>query len=116
MQEYAIDQLPVITKEGQNVGMINDVITMQVVYERRDPSTVQINSVMGRPFVQFEKNTEIEQVYKAFKLGTAMVVITEQNKAVGVVTKFDMMAHLREFISNRQSTNAESTDKVGAKR
>lgn len=116
MQEYAIDQLPVITKEGQNVGMINDVITMQVVYERRDPSTVQINSVMGRPFVQFEKNTEIEQVYKAFKLGTAMVVITEQNKAVGVVTKFDMMAHLREFISNRQSANAESTDKVGAKR
>jgi len=115
MQEYQIDQLPVITKEGQNVGMINDVITMNVVYERRDPSQVAIQNVMGRPFAQFEKNVEIDQVYKAFKLGTAMVVVTDQHKAAGVLTKFDMMAHLREFISTRMSADAES-DTVGAKR
>jgi cystathionine beta-synthase len=115
MQEYQIDQLPVITKEGQNVGMINDVITMNVVYERRDPSQVAIQNVMGRPFAQFEKNAEIDQVYKAFKLGTAMIVVTDQHKATGVLTKFDMMAHLREFISHRNSADAES-DTVGAKR
>lgn len=114
MQEYAIDQLPVITKEGQNVGSINDVITMQVVYERRDPSQVPTSSVMGRPFAQFEMNTELDQLYKAFKLGTAMIVVTEQHKATGVITKFDMMAHLREFITNRQ--NVETEDTVGAKR
>lgn len=114
MQEYAIDQLPVITKDGQNVGSINDVVTMQVVYERRDPSQVSISSVMGRPFQQFEKDTELDQVYKAFKLGTAMIVVTEQHKAVGVVTRHDMMAHLREFITNRKS--AETEDTVGAKR
>lgn len=114
MQEYQIDQLPVITSDGQNVGMINDVITMNVVYERRDASQVAIQSVMGRPFAQFEKSMEIDQAYKAFKLGTAMIVVTDQHKAVGVITKFDMMAHLREFISNRQ--DAEKDDKVGAKR
>lgn len=112
MQEYSIDQLPVITKEGQSVGSINDVITMQVVYERRDPSQVHVNTVMGRPFPQFDKNTELDQVYKAFKLGTAMIVVTDLMKAVGVITKFDMMAHLREFITNR----AQSEDTVGAKR
>jgi cystathionine beta-synthase len=115
MQEYQIDQLPVITKDGQNVGMINDVITMNVVYERRDPSQVSIQTVMGKPFTQFEKNEEVDQVYRAFKLGTAMVVVTDQNKAMGVLTKFDMMAHLREFISNRQNADVE-TDTVGAKR
>lgn len=114
MQEYSIDQLPVITKEGQNVGSINDVVTMQVVYERREASQVPVSSVMGRPFAQYEKDTEIDQVYKAFKLGTAMIVVTEQHKAVGVITKFDMMAHLREFITNRQSVETEDT--VGAKR
>jgi cystathionine beta-synthase len=113
MQEYSIDQLPVITTDGQSVGSINDVVTMQVVYERRDPAQVPINSVMGRPFPQFDKNTELDQVYKAFKLGTAMIVVSEQHKAIGVVTKFDMMAHLREFITNRQGAQAEE---VGAKR
>ena len=116
MQEYQIDQLPVITKDGQNVGSINDVVTMQVVYERRDPSQVTLNSVMGRPFAQFERNAEIDQVYKAFKLGTAMIVVTEQHKAMGVLTKFDMMAHLREFISTRKHADTEPTDTVGAKR
>ena len=116
MQEYQIDQLPVITSDGQNVGSINDVVTMQVVYERRDPSQVTLNSVMGRPFAQFERNAEIDQVYKAFKLGTAMIVVTEQHKAMGVLTKFDMMAHLREFISTRKSVDAEPSDTVGAKR
>lgn len=115
MQEYTVDQLPVITKEGQSVGSINDIVTMQVVYERREPSQVPISTVMGRPFPQYERSDEIDSVYKAFKLGTAMVVITEQNKAIGVLTKFDMMAHLRENIDHRRHADNE-TDTVGAKR
>ena len=115
MQQYQIDQLPVVTRDGQNVGSINDLITMQVVYERRDPSQVQVSSVMGRPFVQHDKNCEIEEAYKAFKLGTAMVVITDQEKAIGVITKFDMMSHLREFISSRESADTE-LDTVGGRR
>lgn len=114
MQEYSIDQLPVITKDGQSVGSINDVVTMQIVYERKDPAQVPLSSVMGRPFPQIEKSAELEEAYKAFKLGTAMIVVTEQHKAVGVITKFDMMAHMREFITNRK--NVENEDTVGAKR
>jgi cystathionine beta-synthase len=100
MQEYQIDQLPVITESGQNVGSVNDIITMQVVYERKDPSNIPINSVMGKPFPQFDKHEEIEQVYKAFRLGVAMVAIAEEHKVIGVLTKFDMMAHLRENIKD----------------
>ncbi len=116
MQEYQIDQLPVITASGQNIGSVNDVITMQVVYERKEPSCVPISSVMGKPFPQFEKSAEIEDVYKAFRLGTAMMVITQEHKAIGVLTKFDMMSHLREFISHRASTESESDTVMGAKR
>lgn len=121
MQEYQIDQLPVVAEGGQNIGSLNDVITMQVVYERKDAAAIPINTVMGRPFPQYEKNTEIEQVYKAFRLGTPLVVVTDQNRAVGVLTKFDMMSHLREFISSRDSasggsSSAESTNPVAAKR
>lgn len=114
MQEYQIDQLPVVTSNGQNVGSMNDIITMQVVYERKDPSSIQIASVMGKPFPQYEKNAEIEDVYKAFRLGNAMIVVTDENRATGVLTKFDMMAHLRDSINSRESTATESA--IGAGR
>ena len=116
MQEYQIDQLPVVTESGQNVGSINDIVTMQVVYERKDPASVTVNTLMGKPFPQFDKNAEIEAVYKAFRLGTAMVVVTEENRAVGVLTKFDMMSHLRDAISNRDSSSSESSTAIGAGR
>ncbi len=100
MELHGIDQLPVVTEDGHNVGHINDVIAMQVVYERKDPSHTTVGSVMGRPFPQFDINAEIDQIYKSFRLGNAMVVITKENKACGVLTKFDIMSHLREKISS----------------
>ena len=114
MQEYQIDQLPVITENGQNVGSINDIITMQVVYERKDPSSIVVSAVMGKPFPQFDLNEEIESVYKAFKLGTAMCVVTSENRATGVLTKFDMMAHLRDAIGSRSAAaTSESSGSTG---
>ncbi len=116
MQEYQIDQLPVTTENGQNVGSVNDIITMQVVYERKDPSTVSVSSVMGRPFPQFDKHEEIEVVYKAFKLGTGMVVVLDEGRAFGVLTKFDMMAHLRDTIKSGEQSTAEPGTTIGAAR
>ncbi|MBX9721546.1 MAG: cystathionine beta-synthase [Candidatus Obscuribacterales bacterium] len=116
MQEFQIDQMPVITENGQNVGSMNDIITMQVVYERKDPSSISVSAVMGKPFPQFDHNSEIETVYKAFRLGTAMVVVTEDNCASGVLTKFDMMSHLRDAIHNREVNPAESGTAIGAGR
>jgi cystathionine beta-synthase len=100
MELHGIDQLPVVTADGQNAGHINDVIAMQVVYERKDAAKTTVESVMGRPFPQFDINTEIDQLYKSFRLGNAMVVITKDNKACGVLTKFDIMSHLREKIGD----------------
>lgn len=116
MQEYQIDQLPVITEHGQNVGSINDIVTMQIVYERKDPSSIIISAVMGKPFPQFDLNEEIEAVYKAFKLGTAMCVVTTENRATGVLTKFDMMSHLRDSISSRGSNATDTNTAIGASR
>ena len=110
MEEYQIDQLPVIAEDGHNVGSINDIIAMQVVYERKHPESVQVTQVMGRAFPQFEQTSEIDQVYKAFRLGSAMVVITNDGKAIGVLTKYDLMTHLQETIESGMSS------KVAAKK
>ncbi|MCC7529934.1 MAG: cystathionine beta-synthase [Candidatus Melainabacteria bacterium] len=100
MELHQVDQIPVVTEDGQNVGHINDLVAMQVVYERKDPAKVTVNSIMGRPFPQLDVRTEIDQLYKTFRLGNAMVVLTKEGKAVGVVTKFDIMTHLREALGS----------------
>jgi cystathionine beta-synthase len=115
MEQYQIDQLPVVAADGQTVGSINDIITMQVVYERKAVEDVPVSTVMGRAFPQFDVGAEIEQVYKAFKLGVAMVMITKDGKACGVLTKFDLVTHMQESIARnaKDAPVAKSAKKVG---
>ncbi len=115
MEKYQIDQLPVIAADGKNAGSMSDIIAMQVVYERKDPLRTPVSVVMGRPFPQFDIDNDIDAVYKAFRLGSAMVVVTKQDRAIGVLTKFDIMTHLHESID--QEKHAKKNDTVlGAKR
>lgn len=116
MEEHHIDQLPVVTQPGQNVGHINDVVAMQVVYERRDPAQVRVSDVMGKPFPQLDLHVEIDELYKTFRLGNAMVVVTDQGKACGVLTRFDIMSHLRETMSADQNVSESGKkSKAGVK-
>lgn len=121
MERHQIDQLPVVTEAGQNVGHINDIIAMQVVYERKDPAKVPCSSVMGKPFPQLDLNAEIDQLYKMFRLGNAMIIVTREGKAYGVLTKFDIMTHLRETIDEHHVAEGKEAEKkekakLGAKR
>ncbi len=119
MEQHHIDQLPVVTQTGQSVGHINDVVAMQVVYERRDPSQVRVSDVMGKPFPQLDLHVEIDELYKTFRLGNAMVVVTDQGKACGVLTRFDIMSHLRATMNSDESASKEEQKKkseAGAKR
>ena len=119
MQKHDIDQIPVVTENGLNVGHINDVVAMQVVYERKDADHLAISSVMGRPFPQLDVNAEIDAVYRFFRLGTAMVVITENDRACGVLTKFDIMSMLKAQIDQSGQTGGDhkvkAKEKSGAK-
>ena len=117
MEKNQIDQLPVVNRKGQNVGHVNDVVAMQVVYERKNPSEIRVGDVMGRPFPQLEMEAELDQLYKLFRLGNAMVVVTEDGKAQGVLTRFDIMWHLRETLQNdvaKDGSESKSTKKSKA--
>ncbi len=116
MEEYQIDQLPVISEDGTNAGSMNDIVAMQAVYERKNPAEIKVSTVMGKPFPQFDCQSEIDQVYRAFKLGTPLVVITDNNKAAGVLTKFDIMTHMREAMGKGEISGKESKKILGAKR
>ncbi|HEY9788610.1 MAG TPA: cystathionine beta-synthase [Candidatus Obscuribacterales bacterium] len=116
MELHQIDQLPVVTEDGKNVGHINDLIAMQIVYERKDPEKVQVNSVMGRPFPQLDVKAEIDQLYKTFRLGNSLVVLTKEGKTVGVLTKFDIMTHLRETLGSHKDVEKAEAEMSGKRK
>ena len=64
---------------------------------------------MGRPFPQLDMTAELDQLYKLFRLGNAMVVVMEDDKACGVLTRFDIMWHLRETIHNVPEKSEKKT-------
>lgn len=111
MEKYGIDQLPVITEAGSNVGHINDLVAMQIVFERKHPESTSISSVMGRPYPQVDIASEIDSVYKQFKLGTSMVILTKEGKAAGVLTKFDIVQHLRSS-ANAEHVKSDKKEKA----
>ena len=123
MEHHHIDQLPVVTGSGQNAGHVNDMVAMQIVYARKKPSDVRVGDVMGRPFPQLDHRAEIDDLYKLFRLGSAMVVVTDEGKACGVLTRFDITSHLRATIKSDIEETAgipsgkdkESTKKAGVK-
>ncbi len=49
MNRYQIDQLPVVTESGQNVGHMNDLVAMQIVYERKKPDPDKNQHRHGSP-------------------------------------------------------------------
>ncbi len=117
MEKHQIDQLPVVANDGSNVGHINDLVAMQVVFERKDPNEVLIRSVMARACPQFDETADIENIYKSFRLGNAMVVITKDSKVLGVLTKADIVSHMRAKVCAIESKplSSESSDKTVAK-
>jgi predicted transcriptional regulator len=105
----------VVTENGLNVGHINDLVAMQVVYERKNPEAITVSSVMGRPFPQLDVHAEIDQVYRLFRLGTAMVVLTENDRACGVLTKYDIMSMLRAQIDTKDTLESVQESKIESK-
>lgn len=109
MEKHQIDQLPVVATDGTNVGHINDLVAMQVIFERKDPNEVLVRTVMARACPQFDELVDIESIYKSFRLGNAMVVITKDAKAQGVLTKADIVSHMRAKVCAMPKSDESET-------
>ncbi|MGP6159627.1 MAG: cystathionine beta-synthase [Vulcanimicrobiaceae bacterium] len=93
LRRYEISQLPV-TRNGELVGSVNDVAVMQAVFDRADLLHKPVREVMGRAFPTLEVETEIDRAYKLLSLANSAIVVTEKGRAVGVVTRQDIISYL----------------------
>ena len=90
MRKNSISQLPVV--EGKTfVGSLSEIALMQGIFDRTVNPKDKIEKVMNRPFPQIEENTEAEVAFKEFSFGSPAIIVTKNNKAVGLLTKIDLL-------------------------
>lgn len=93
LRRYEISQLPVM-RGREVVGSVNDVAVMQAVFDHADIVHKPIGDVMGRPFPSLEHDVEVTVAYKLLTMGNSAIVVTQDHKPVGVVTRQDIIGFL----------------------
>jgi cystathionine beta-synthase len=93
MREFQISQIPVV-ENGAIVGSINEVAVMQLIFDHADIVHGEVKAVMSRPFPLLDENEEVARAYKELSLGHAAVVVGHEGKAIGVLTKMDIINYL----------------------
>jgi cystathionine beta-synthase len=106
MKEYGVSQLPVILKEdpgapGDLVGSIRERDLLEVVV--RDPNAFErgIAEVMQAPMPLVDSREDVESLLFNFGLGAPAVVVVEDGRPVGVVTRSDVLSFLAGRASAR---------------
>jgi len=93
LRRYEISQLPVMHGD-EVVGSVNDVAVMQAVFDHADIVHKPIGEVMGRAFPMLEHDAEVGIAYKLLTMANHAIVVTDDGKPVGVVTRQDVISFL----------------------
>ncbi|MDE1798108.1 MAG: CBS domain-containing protein, partial [Candidatus Micrarchaeota archaeon] len=93
MQRHAISTLPVL-QEGRLVGHVSDDLILEHSAKGRDVSSWPVSQVMGEPLPRIAEGTPAELV-RQLLLHSKAVVVTRGERAVGIITKADLLKLLR---------------------
>jgi cystathionine beta-synthase len=94
MRKNGISQVPVSDDDGIIVGSIQEVTAMQLVFDHVDIAHKPVADVMGAPFPKMDRSTEIEKGFKVLSLGAPAIIVREDDRPIGLLTKSDFIAYL----------------------
>jgi cystathionine beta-synthase len=102
LQLYGISQLPVSeAADGEAIESIVGAVSEKGLLERayRDPAVVQrtVGEVMDKPLPTIDAPASLDNAFALLSDGAPAVVVVDDGRAAGVVTKLDLL----EFLAHR---------------
>ncbi len=94
MRKNGISQLPVVGDDGDVMGSIQEITALQLVFDHINIGTKLVGEAMGSPFPKLEMNVEVEKGIKALSLGASALIVCDDNKPIGLLTKTDFITYL----------------------
>ena len=95
MRKNGISQLPV-TKNDSYIGSLSEIALMQGVFDRSMQISDPIEKIMNKRFPELDEETEAEEVFHEFALGNSAIIVTRDQKPLGLLTKIDLLDHFLE--------------------
>jgi cystathionine beta-synthase len=99
MQRYSISQLPVV-RDGEVqsladvIGSLQDRDLLDRVFKNADALHEDVASAMQPPLAAVEANQTLDEVFATLTGRTNAVVVANQGKPVGVLTRSDLLEYL----------------------
>lgn len=95
MRRDGISQLPVV---GGNkyIGSLSEITLMQGIFDRSINNDDPIEKIMSKPFPEIDENTEAEEAFKEFALGSPAIIVIKDGKPRGLLTKIDLLDYFLE--------------------
>lgn len=94
MHQNAVSQMPVVDKDGNLTGLIEEVDLLNHLLEKHDHSHEEpIDSLIQKASAVFPPETLLEEAMPSLTAGLALIVV-EQNKPIGILTKIDVLDYV----------------------
>jgi cystathionine beta-synthase len=99
MKLYDISQLPVL-KDGRIVGFLDESDVLMAVYGKEENFSARVETAMNRNVVTIDKGENLSALLQVLKAGNVAVVV-DQGKFLGIITRIDLLNHLRNKVSKK---------------
>jgi cystathionine beta-synthase len=99
MQQYGISQVPVV-RDGtcdslaDVIGSLQDRALLERVFTNPDVLHADIASAMQPPLAAVDASTTVDEVFSTLTGGTNAIVVADEGKPVGVLTRSDLLEFL----------------------
>ncbi len=99
MERYSISQLPVV-RDGELssladvIGSIQDRALLDLVFKNSDALHEDVAVAMQGPLTAVDAHSSVDEIVTALTGGTNAVVVADGGRAIGVVTRSDLLDYL----------------------
>jgi cystathionine beta-synthase len=99
MERYSISQLPVV-RDGDTsslvdvIGSLQDRALLDRVFKNADALHEDVASAMQGPLATAEADANVDEIVTALTSGTNAVLVADNGRPVGVVTRSDLLEYL----------------------
>ncbi|UCB59323.1 MAG: CBS domain-containing protein [Thermoplasmatales archaeon] len=97
MKKNAISQLPVL-KDDKIIGSIRESTLINRFSKSKNTETFfssSVYNIMDEPFITVEPNITVDAVVDLLLKGNPAVIVLEQKKIIGIITKIDVLSPLK---------------------
>ena len=93
LRDHDVSQIPVVGPDGRPVGSLQEAQLVELFVGHKDLASVKVSEVMGPPFPIVSGDTPLEEVASQLTRENPAVLVEDEG-GFGIVTKYDLIAHI----------------------